>query len=130
MVIRYLLSSSITSANSFFVSANSSLSCSFSSLQTTLMHFKSGQCCFGCLPLNCGCVGATEFGCEGSEVSHTPRISVTTSSSCWALIVCLTSAHAAVGPRLVSFPLAVDCLLFFATVRVLKQKCHLKSCAY
>ena len=74
MVIRYLLSSSSTSANSFFVSAYSSLSCSFSSLQTTLMYFMSGQCYVGFLPLNCGCVhvGATDFGCEGSEVSDTP----------------------------------------------------------
>lgn len=87
----HLLSSSNVLANSFFVwanssfvSFNSSLSSSFSPLQIALMHFGGGRCCFGCFPPKCGCLGGwTDFSWEGSEIGHTPRISETTSSSCW-----------------------------------------------
>jgi len=50
----------------------------------------------------------------GSEiVGQAPRISVTTSSSCWAVMLCLASVDG-VFPFLFSFPLAGDFLFFFA----------------
>ena len=98
MVIQHLLSSSSESANSLRVSANFSISSSFSSLQTTLMHFGGGRCCYGCLPLKCGCAGgAVGDNWTGFGIVEAPRISVITNSSCWAIMLtsfCLISVDA------------------------------------
>lgn len=129
MVIWHLLSSSSVSANSLWVSANFSISSSFSSLQMTLMHFGGGRCCFGCLAPKCGCAGGTVFGVIWTGpgiVADAPRISVITNSSCWAIMFtsfCLISVDA-LGLFSFSFPLVDDFLLFFAVWRQIKQKLH------